>query len=416
MNLIAQIFWPSIALVLLVLVTFLLLTLCFVAFRINVLLSKLAKNQENTDDSNHPLVRSEISSFLDNLQDAIEDGEENDEYSEIQINPGKFQVLRGRLKGICRRLDGFSKGYLLSSLVHSGMANNPFNLEELDLSGALCSDEIFFGADLSRMVGRGVVFRNAILSEARLENAKISQADLQGARLDEARLNGAYLNEANLNGVYLKAADLSRAYLIGATLCGAYLGEAKLEGAIIRQADLSGADLHGCNLYATTLSESNLNRVILRDAHLQGATLRETSLVRALLTDADLDSADLWRADLTGAILLGTVFQSAYLAEAKFCGLYRDILEGIGAADLERLQEKGTFGLYNSAPDPRFGLDKATSFYKSSWWLASFDEQALVSLGAYLIERFPAPNGLELTAEESAAYQAFLDNFKLKQG
>ncbi len=367
--------------------------------RIIMLLSNISPFLESFSSSSHPLVRQEVSSFLDNLQDAIEDGEETEEYSEIEVNPGKFRVLHGRLKGICRRLDNFSKGYLLSSLVHSGLANNPFILEELDLSGASCIEEQFMGADLSRLVARSINFKGAILSEARLENAKMSFANLAGARLDDAKLSGAYLNEADMQSCYLKGADLQRAYLIGANMRLCYLGEANLDGAILRQANLVSANLTLAHLFAVNFTEANLNKAVIRDANLQGATLSEANLQSAYLTESDLDSADLWKANLSKSIISGTNFEGAYLNEAQFHGSFKDIKD-CSETELEKLQEKGSFGIYSSEASKKFGITRKTNFYKTQWWKASFDKESMETLWKYLNENFYPPNGLDLTDKE----------------
>ncbi len=367
--------------------------------RIIMLLSNISPFLESFSSSSHPLVRQEVSSFLDNLQDAIEDGEETEEYSEIEVNPGKFRVLHGRLKGICRRLDNFSKGYLLSSLVHSGLANNPFILEELDLSGASCIEEQFMGADLSRLVARSINFKGAILSEARLENAKMSFANLAGARLDDAKLSGAYLNEADMQSCYLKGADLQRAYLIGANMRLCYLGEANLDGAILRQANLVSANLTLAHLFAVNFTEANLNKAVIRDANLQGATLSEANLQSAYLTESDLDSADLWKANLSKSIISGTNFEGAYLNEAQFHGTFKDIKD-CSETELEKLQEKGSFGIYSSEASKKFGITRKTNFYKTHWWKASFDKESMETLWKYLNENFYPPNGLDLTDKE----------------
>ncbi len=367
--------------------------------RLIMLLGNISPFLESFSGSSHPLVRQEVSSFLDNLQDAIEDGEETEEYSEIEVNPGKFRVLHGRLKGICRRLDNFSKGYLLSSLVHSGLANNPFILEELDLSGASCIEEQFMGADLSRLIARSINFKGAILSEARLENAKMSFANLANARLDDAKLSGAYLNEADMQSCYLKGADLQRAYLIGANMRLCYLSEANLDGAILRQANLASANLTSAHLLAVNFTEANLNKAVIRDANLQGATLSEANLQSAYLTESDLDSADLWKANLSKSIISGTNFQAAYLNEAQFHGTFKDIKD-CSETELEKLQEKGSFGIYSSGASKKFGITKKTNFYKTQWWKASFDKDSTATLWKYLTENFYPPNGLSLTDKE----------------
>ncbi|MDX1919186.1 MAG: pentapeptide repeat-containing protein [Candidatus Caenarcaniphilales bacterium] len=368
-------------------------------------MSKLTPLINSLDTTVHPLVRGEVSSFLDNLQDAIEDGEETEEYSEIEVNPGKFRVLHGRLKGICRRLDNFSKGYLLSSLVHSGLANNPFILEELDLSGALCTEEQFVGADLSRMVARGINFKAAILSEARMENVKMSFAVLTSARLDDAKMSGAYLNEAEMQACYLKGADLTRSYLIGSDLRNSYMGEANLDAAILRQANLEGANLSFCHMFATNLSEANLSKTVIRESNMQGATLSETNLESCYLVDSDLESADLWKANLSKAILLGSNFQKAYLNETKFFGIYQDIVESKDL-DLDKLQEKGTMGLYSSGPIDKYGVTKKTNFAECQWWKAEFDKASAGTLWKYLNANFAPPNGMDLSETE---WQEFRD-------
>jgi uncharacterized protein YjbI with pentapeptide repeats len=383
---------------------------CLVLFalllvRLIFLLSKLTPILNAVDYTVHPLVRNEVSSFLDNLQDAIEDGEETEDYSEIEVNPGKFRVLHGRLKGICRRLDNFSKGYLLSSLVHSGLANNPFILEELDLSGALCTEEQFVGADLSRLVARSINFKGAVLSEARMENVKMSYANLNSARLDDAKMSGAYLNESDMQSCYLKGADLTRSYLIGSDLRNCYLGEANLDAAILRQANMQGANLSFCHMYATNFSEANLTKSVIRESNMQGATLSEANLTSCYLVDTDLESADLWKANLSKAILLGSNFQKAYLSETKFLGIYKNI-EDAQDVDLDKLQEKGGFGLYSSGALEKFGVTKKTNFSECQWWKAEFDKDSAKTLWKYLNENFAPPNALDLTENE---WQEFRD-------
>ncbi|MDX1918162.1 MAG: pentapeptide repeat-containing protein [Candidatus Caenarcaniphilales bacterium] len=374
--------------------------------RIAYLLNRFSSSFQETFSSKDILLRAEVNAFITNLQDAVESGSENEEYSEIEINPGKFQILHGRLKSICNRADPYSRGYILSTLIHCGLANNPFILEELDFTGAICIDELFFGADLSRIVGRGINFRGSVLSEARLENAKISFTDLTGARLDEAKLSGAYLNESILQNAYLKGADLQRSYLIGADLRQAYLGEAEIDGAILRQANLMGANLNFCRMAAVNFSEANLSKSILRESYMSGATLREADLTSAYLTSSDLDGADLWKANLAHAIFPGTNFHGVYLNEARFHGVYRDLIE-CDNLELDRLQEKESFGLYCSAPTSKFGIEKATNFYKCQWWLANFDRVAAQTLLPFLKQHFAPPNGLDLTNADWLEFRQF---------
>jgi len=373
------------------------LVLCFLCLK--VIKNLVLLHQSLLDKvASSPFLDAEVTSFLNLLQDAIESGEETLEYSELEINEGKFRILQGRLKALAKRLDPKLKGYILSCLVQMGLTNNPFILDEIDFSNSHCQDEDFQEADLSRIVAREIDWSGSILSGIRLENAKLSFAKLNGARLDDARLTSAYLNEAEMQGCYLKGADLQRAYLIETNLKQSYLAEANLEGALMRKADLSLTNLSSARLFATNLSEANFQRAIIKDAVLQGAILSEADLSGAYLTNADLEGSDLWRANLSKSIIIGTNFQKAYFKEAQFSGVYKDLLE-CEEKELEKLQEKSEIGLYSSNPVKKYDV-KATNFKQSSWWLADFDKEAAKTLWSFLIQHFAPPNAMEMTDDD----------------
>lgn len=345
--------------------------------------------------------KEELSHLLNHLQDAIESGEENSEYAELEINTGKFRILQGRLKALSKRLDNDTKGYLLSCIVNMGLANNPIVVEDLDFSGSLCSEEVFFAADLSRIVAHGIDMSNSILSEARLEGAKLSFANLNNSRLDEVRAAGAYINDAQIQMSYLKGADLQRTYLIETNLGQSYLSEANLDGAIMRRANLELANIGLASLNTTNLSEANLYKAILKSASLQTATLSETNLQSAYLGWADFDSADLWRANLSYCIMISTNFQGAYLNETKFHGVYKDLAE-CNYHELESLQDKNV-GLFSSQPNDKLNAN-VTNFGRCQWWLADFDKDSARTLWPFLDQYFAPPNGLSLSENDWFEY------------
>ena len=119
----------------------------------------------------------------------------------------------------------------------------------------------------------------------------------------------------------------------------------------------------------------------------------------AYLTESDLDSADLWKANLSKSIISGTNFEGAYLNEAQFHGTFKDIKD-CSETELEKLQEKGSFGIYSSEASKKFGITRKTNFYKTHWWKASFDKESMETLWKYLNENFYPPNGLDLTDKE----------------
>lgn len=354
----------------------------------------------------------ELSHWLNQLQDAIKDGEDNEEFSELEINTGKFRILQGRLKALVKRLDAHSKGYLLSCLVNMGLSNNPFILEDLDFADAVCPDELFYEADLSRMVAHNINLTSSILSNARLENAKLSFARLSHCRMDDLVASSIYLNSAQMDSCYLKGADLRRSYLIDSNMKQCYLGECKLDGAIMRQADLTEANLSQSSLIAVNISEGILTKAIVKDSNLTNATLSEANLKSTYLTGSNLDAADLWRANLSGSILIGVNLQNAYLQEARFHGKFKDLSE-CKEYQLDQLQEQG-IGLFSSSHDFRYDIE-ATNFAKTKWWLASFDAEALKSLGQYLIDNFAYPNGFEnLNNDDLIEYEKSIKKFNIK--
>ena len=380
----------------------------FARQKLNILIGSLVK------DHKQDFINLEINSILNLLQDCIENTEETEEYSEIEINTGKLRIIQGRLKAIAPKLDNFSKGYILSCLVHTGFSNNPFVLEEMDFSNAECENENFIDADLSRLIAREINWKGANLSGARLENSKLGFSVFTGARFDEAKLSGAYLNNALMDNCYLKSADLERSYLMETNLKQSYLSEANLEGCIMRKANLELANLSLCRMFAVNLSEANLNKAVLRDSFLQGATLSEASLRSSYLTNCDLDSADLWKADMTNVICIGTNFRGAYLKDAKFFGKYKDLLT-CEEADLENLQDKELVGLFSSDFDSRYGTNK-TNFSACQWWQAEFDRDSAKTLWVFLENNFPFPNGLsenEVDLKEYEEAKKKIEKFKL---
>jgi uncharacterized protein YjbI with pentapeptide repeats len=142
-------------------------------------------------------------------------------------------------------------------------------------------DEDFSGAtfslsDLSRgIVGIGLDFSGANLSNTDLSGAFLSRAILSNANLHRAVLSGSNLSyanfsKANLSHAKLRFADLRHANLKNSNLYGANLSYAHLRCADLRDANLSGADLSYANLHRANLISANLSSANFTESHVSG--------------------------------------------------------------------------------------------------------------------------------------------------
>ncbi|MGF1568077.1 MAG: pentapeptide repeat-containing protein [Nodosilinea sp.] len=169
-----------------------------------------------------------------------------------------------------------------------------------DFSGSDLTEASLVAAQL-----RHTSFRHASLLRTNLSNAQAPYADFSGANASSAWLIEADVSHGNFNGTSLVGADLTNAQLIQASFVEARLKQAYLVGATLAKADLTRADL----------SDADLTR-----AGLSGARLVEANLTHSRLEDADLNGANLTNANLQNANLQGIALAGANLARANFDG------------------------------------------------------------------------------------------------
>jgi len=161
--------------------------------------------------------------------------------------------------------------------------------EELRKRGIAHTGHVpWYSAETHGVNLKGIVFRDADLSEANLFQADLSSANLRGARLQ-----GAVLHDAKLVGSILVRAKAQRADFSCAMLQGAYLQRANLQ-----EANLRGAQLQGANFFG-----ANLNGAILWDANLENAELAEAVLTNVNLFGARLSNVYMTREQLGGKII-----------------------------------------------------------------------------------------------------------------
>jgi uncharacterized protein YjbI with pentapeptide repeats len=169
-----------------------------------------------------------------------------------------------------------------------------------DFSGSDLTEVSLVAAQL-----RHTIFRNTSLLRANLSNAIAPYADFTGANAGSAWFIAADIRHGVFDGTSL----------VGADFTDADLSQASLVAARLRQATLIAAQLTEADLTETDLSEANFSA-----ANLNGATLRQANLSDSWLRGADLSGANLEGANLEGANLEGIVLSGANLAGANFAG------------------------------------------------------------------------------------------------
>jgi uncharacterized protein YjbI with pentapeptide repeats len=182
-------------------------------------------------------------------------------------------------------------------------------LEILANSGISIDHVNVIGASL-----KGVVLREANLSNARFDSTILDGADLRGARLDSARFDGARLHRVLFGGARLSGTSLAGAKLNGADFASSRRATTVLELVDLTGADLENTDFGGVHFAGSLLKEaSNLSRAIFSDAEMAGADLRNTNLRAMNLVGANLSRARLSGAYLDAAHLKGANLEAAFV-------------------------------------------------------------------------------------------------------
>ncbi|MGG6240576.1 pentapeptide repeat-containing protein [Nodosilinea sp. AN01ver1] len=169
-----------------------------------------------------------------------------------------------------------------------------------DFSGSDLTEVSLVAAQL-----RHTIFRNTSLLRANLSNSIAPYADFSGANASSAWFIAADIRNGIFDDTGLVGADFTDADLSQASLLEARLRQATLTTAKLTEADLTGADL----------SEAKLI-----EADLRTANLSQTNLSYSWLRGANLSGADLNQANLEGANLEGIVLSGANLAGVNFAG------------------------------------------------------------------------------------------------
>jgi uncharacterized protein YjbI with pentapeptide repeats len=208
------------------------------------------------------------------------------------------------------------------------------------------------GEDYSEEALYGSIFRQCLLSGARLERAALIGSDLSQSTMDAARLDGATLDNCIMEKVSMLGSSAYEASFVGAQLrlvrlLDADIRSADFTGSTLEQVDFTGADARDCSFAGADLRNS-----IFVGARLQGATLRGSKLDGAIFDQCLLKDVDLRGASVEGANFSGSLGlereQLIQLAErgARVDELKADTLRGsLGVSQLRAAVALFSLGL-----------------------------------------------------------------------
>ncbi len=123
------------------------------------------------------------------------------------------------------------------------------------------------------------------LSRLDLLSVDLSNRELTGLVAKEALLRNADFRRASLRRADFERANLSNAHFQGADLQGASFLSADIEGASFAGADLRGADLRVASMFGASFCDLDANGQICRPARWDQSTVLDESKLAALTTE-----------------------------------------------------------------------------------------------------------------------------------
>ncbi len=219
------------------------------------------------------------------------------------------------------------------------------NFSGTDLTGMTLPYSLI-GTDFSRVRGRNLNIKDAVMlssnfDEADLSGAKLANASIGGetvlaawpSMFDGLRtqgamppsitsMRGANLSFADLSGANLQRVDLSGANLTGANLRGANLKGSIFDGAILKGADLSGA-MMACGHMCGTINQVRTSFVnaTLDGANFSGATGIDVLFGKASAVGTNFAGAKFSRPDFAATNISGATFENSVVDGGSFRGV-----------------------------------------------------------------------------------------------
>jgi DMSO/TMAO reductase YedYZ molybdopterin-dependent catalytic subunit len=121
--------------------------------------------------------------------------------------------------------------------------------------------------------------------ELHLRSIDASHRDLSGLVARRALLRNANFRDSQLADADFSGANLSNAHFERAQLCGANFAEADIEGASFVGADLRGADLRVASMFGASFCEVSSDGLLTRTAKFDQATRIDPAKLDALTVD-----------------------------------------------------------------------------------------------------------------------------------
>lgn len=162
-----------------------------------------------------------------------------------------------------------------------------------------------------------------------LAGALVTECVFRGCEMSEASLRGAHLTECTFEGCELAMVDLSDALLQWTTFTDCRLTGVRF-GDVRRDAIGLSVTLEGCDLTLASFRDLDLRSCVLRDCTAREAEFQACDLRGMELTGTDFDTAVFHRVDLRDADLRGARNYVIDPCANRLAGMHVDLPEALG--------------------------------------------------------------------------------------
>lgn len=232
---------------------------------------------------------------------------------------------------------------------------------KVDCNKSNFTEANFFGAKLSKVIGKAADFTRANLGHSVLRNSEFLHSNFQGARLQARQAMGCKFNNSNMRNLNAKASKfnncqfkyckLDKAQFDSASLPKCDFKQASYQGNVengssqdqcvsfssadLQDASFEKANLPHANFEKALFEKTNLNSGTFNDANFAGSTWKGVEAKKTTLTNANFGSSqnqdcyifkstisgsDLSNATFNGTKLIANIFDLSNFSQAEFNG------------------------------------------------------------------------------------------------